>query len=79
MLTHPAGGWAFSPTRFIRGNDGLNPLTTVRGLRQMRRTAESYLATRHLARPEISWAEFKQLTAAALPSAEHGAAAEAAL
>jgi hypothetical protein len=78
-LTHQAGGWAFSPTRFIPGNDGLNPLTTVRALRQMRRTAESYLATRHLARPEISWAEFKQLTASAVRSGEHGAAAEAAL
>jgi hypothetical protein len=60
-LSQQPTGWVFSPTRFIPGSDGLSPLSMLRALRHMRRTADNYLATRQLPRPEIAWGAFKEL------------------
>lgn len=53
--------WALLPDRFVPGAPGNDPVAAVRGVRGMRHTASSYLATRSMPRPQIPWGEYEPL------------------
>jgi len=52
--------WVFRPRQLVRGMD-TTPLSNLRLLRNSRRTAKRYLATRGLRRPTIPWEHYAQL------------------
>lgn len=54
--------WIFHPTRFTPGA-ALDVVSLIRFVRDGRRTAKRYLATRHLPRPKVPWTEIKALWA----------------
>jgi hypothetical protein len=55
------GGWRFTPRRHIPGGTRMGPLRMIRTIRQLRSTAAGYLDRRGLARPLISWDEYRPL------------------
>jgi len=55
-----ADGWTFRPERVVGGGSG-SPLAVVRQLRELRRTADGYLAKRSLPRPAIAWSSLRAL------------------
>jgi hypothetical protein len=55
--------WTFRPARIVGGGGSVNPLSLVRELRRLRRTADGYLAKRSLPRPAIPWGNVKALKA----------------
>jgi hypothetical protein len=59
-LEHSDHGWEFRPRQLVRGMD-TTPLSNLRLLRNGRRTAGRYLATRGLRRPTIPWEHYAQL------------------
>jgi hypothetical protein len=59
-LSRSAEGWRFSPERFIAGQSG-GVLASIRFLRNLHRTAASYLEHRNLPRPEVPWSELAAL------------------
>ena len=56
-----AGGVALRPERFVPGSAPESPLALARTVFRLRRTAREYLAVRRLARPTVSWEEFRRL------------------
>ena len=62
-LRRAASDWVFVPERVVAGADATKPLQVVRAMRDMRRTAGSYLERRSLPRPRIAWEEVERLTA----------------
>ncbi len=52
--------WVFHPHRLVRGMD-TTPVSNLRLLRDARRTARRYLATRGLRRPTIPWDHYARL------------------
>src|SRR6266496_6760483 len=52
--------WVFHPHRLVRGMD-TTPVSNLRLLRDGRRTAGRYLATRGLRRPTIPWDHYARL------------------
>jgi hypothetical protein len=59
-LEYTGHGWVFRPRRLVAGMD-TTPLSNLRLLRNGRRTAKRYLASRGLHRPRIPWAHYAQL------------------
>jgi hypothetical protein len=57
--------WKFAPQRVVPGMGDTGPLGLVRTIRGLRRTARGYLERRSLSRPEIPWADLRQLKAGA--------------
>jgi hypothetical protein len=62
-LARDGAGWFLRPERYVPGADRMGPLTMVRTLRDLRRTARSYLDERGLERPRIPWEEYEALKA----------------
>ena len=58
-------GWLLRPSQFIPGGGTGGVLATLRLVRDLRRTAARYLATRGLAAPAIPWERIKEAKAAA--------------
>ena len=58
-------GWLLRPSRFIPGGGTGGVLTTLRLVRDLRRTAARYLATRGLATPAVPWERIKEAKATA--------------
>jgi hypothetical protein len=50
-----AQGWDFRPLRLVPGIGMEGPLSMFRLIRDARRTTNTYLAKRGLARPHVSW------------------------
>jgi hypothetical protein len=59
-LERTGNDWVFHPDRLVRGMD-TTPVSNLRLLRDARRTARRYLATRGLRRPTIPWDHYAQL------------------
>jgi hypothetical protein len=55
-----ADGWVFRPDRIV-GGGSTSPLAVLRQLRELRRTADAYLAKRSLPRPEVAWRSIRAL------------------
>jgi hypothetical protein len=56
------GEWTLEPSRYVPGGaDRMGPVSMVRTLRDLRRTAQAYLDRRDLPRPVIPWAEYEAL------------------
>jgi hypothetical protein len=62
-LERDGGTWFLRPERYVPGGDRMGPVTMVRTLRDLRRTARSYLDERGLERPRIPWEEYEALKA----------------
>jgi hypothetical protein len=63
-LDRDGDGWVLRPERFVPGGgDRMGPVTLVRTVRDLRRTAQDYLDRRGLERPAIPWAEYRSLKA----------------
>lgn len=57
VLESDGDAWQFRPRQLVPGVGLGGPLTFVRFVREARRAAARYLATRGLVRPRIPWAE----------------------
>jgi hypothetical protein len=64
-LTGAGTEWGFAPQRVIPGMGETSPLALFRTIRDLRRTARGYLERRSLPRPEIPWADVRDLKAGA--------------
>ena len=58
-------GWLLRPSRFIAGGGTGGALATLRLVRDLRRTAGRYLATRGLPAPVVPWERIKEAKATA--------------
>ncbi len=58
-------GWLLRPSRFIPGGGTGGVLATLRLVRNLRRTAARYLATRGLPAPTVPWERIKEAKATA--------------
>ena len=60
-LEREARGWVFRPQRYTPGLGIGGPLSMIRLVRAGRRTAQTCLRDRGLARPDIEWDEIRAL------------------
>ncbi|MBM2614112.1 pyridoxamine 5'-phosphate oxidase family protein [Actinoplanes sp. LDG1-06] len=57
-LTRSGSTWKLTPSRYVSTADRMGPVTMVRTIRGLRRTAARYLTRRDLTRPAIAWDAF---------------------
>ncbi|GID30664.1 pyridoxamine 5'-phosphate oxidase family protein [Paractinoplanes brasiliensis] len=71
-LTPSSGAWVLNPERYISTADRMTPLTMLRTILGLRKTAARYLAKRNLPRPAVPWSEYRSAERTAGPASLAG-------